>query len=397
MKILHTADWHIGQSFFDYDRKHEHQAFLTWLLEQLKNKNIDVLLIAGDVFDSPNPSADSQRMLYQFLYRTTNENPNLQIVITAGNHDSAARLEAPIPLLEEMNVTVRGIVKRTSDGEIDYNRLIVPLHGGGVCLAVPYLRQGDYPSAPTYDEGVRKLYDTLLAQVPEGTSPIIAMGHLYAQGGNLSQEDRSERILVGGLDAVSLGDFSEKFTYTALGHLHRYQQVSHPSVRYAGTPLPMSFAEINYTPGIVLVTIEDEITVEHLPFDAPVKLISIPARPASLEEVLQEIEKLPEGEVTDFSPFLEIKILLDSPQPSLRYTIENALKNKSVRLTGIKLTEPEQERSDRKISFGEFKQLSPLEIACEIYRKQYGGNEMPDTLQELFTEVINEYEERRTL
>ena len=111
MKILHTADWHLGQTFYEYDRREEHLHFLEWLKQQIRQHEIDVLLIAGDVFDSPNPSAESQRMYYRFLREVTSENPSLQIIIIAGNHDSAARLEAPNPLLEDMNVTVRGVVR----------------------------------------------------------------------------------------------------------------------------------------------------------------------------------------------------------------------------------------------------------------------------------------------
>ena len=131
MKILHTADWHLGQTFYEYDRREEHLHFLEWLKQQIRQHEIDVLLIAGDVFDSPNPSAESQRMYYRFLREVTSENPSLQIIIIAGNHDSAARLEAPNPLLEDMNVTVRGVVRRNAEGDIDLQHLIVPLYTEG--------------------------------------------------------------------------------------------------------------------------------------------------------------------------------------------------------------------------------------------------------------------------
>lgn len=135
-----------GPDFYEYDRREEHLHFLEWLKQQIRQHEIDVLLIAGDVFDSPNPSAESQRMYYRFLREVTSENPSLQIIIIAGNHDSAARLEAPNPLLEDMNVTVRGVVRRNAEGDIDLQHLIVPLYTEGevtaYCLAVPYLRQG---------------------------------------------------------------------------------------------------------------------------------------------------------------------------------------------------------------------------------------------------------------
>ena len=161
MKILHTADWHLGQTFFTYDRREEHEAFLEWLREKVRHVEADVLLISGDVFDTPNPSAVSQQLFYRFLRQITEENRALQVVVIAGNNDSAARLEAPNPLLEDMRITIRGIIRRNAEGEIDLDRLIVPLGNArepeAYCLAVPYLRQGDYPPAENYAQGVYML------------------------------------------------------------------------------------------------------------------------------------------------------------------------------------------------------------------------------------------------
>ena len=212
MKVLHTADWHLGQTFYEYDRREEHFHFLEWLKQQIKQHEIDVLLIAGDVFDSPNPSAESQRVYYRFLREVTSENPSLQIVIIAGNHDSAARLEAPNPLLEDMNIIVRGTVRRNAEGDIDLQHLIVPLYTEGkvtaYCLAVPYLRQGDYPSAENYSKGVQQLYEQLFNKVKEKGIPVVAMGHLQATGSEISEDDRSERTVIGGLECVSPDAFN---------------------------------------------------------------------------------------------------------------------------------------------------------------------------------------------
>ena len=147
MKILHTADWHIGQLFHEYDRTYEHQQFLNWLDGTLVSEQIDVLLISGDVFDLSNPSAASVKMFYSFLNKAVNANPDLQIIITAGNHDSAARLESPKPLLESSNIHIIGLVEKTEDGSIDYDKLIISLkdkHGTtqAWCLAVPFFTHG---------------------------------------------------------------------------------------------------------------------------------------------------------------------------------------------------------------------------------------------------------------
>ena len=154
IRILHTADWHLGQTFFGYDRAGEHEVFLNWLAGEIREREIDALIIAGDVFDVSNPSAASQSLYYHFIYRVTAENPTLQIVIVAGNHDSAARLEAPLPLLQAMRTEVRGVVRKSDDGEIDYDHLTVELKNRDgevelLCMAVPFLRQGDYPTVPT--------------------------------------------------------------------------------------------------------------------------------------------------------------------------------------------------------------------------------------------------------
>ena len=255
MKIIHTADWHIGQTFFGYDRFQEHQYFLDWLTDQITTQQIDVLLISGDIFDVANPSAQAQRQFYRFLRRVTEQNPGLQIILIAGNHDSASRLETPIPLLEEMNIQIRGTVRKRADGTIDTEELIIELKDRsgkrqGWCLAVPYLRQGDYPAVESegdpYQAGVKAMYDKLVACVEERRQKqeaIIAMGHLQAAGSQISEGDQSERLIIGGLEGIPSSVFPSQITYGALGHIHREQQIANRNeIRYAGSPLPMSFA-----------------------------------------------------------------------------------------------------------------------------------------------------------
>ena len=397
MKILHTADWHLGQTFYEYDRREEHLHFLEWLKQQIKRHEIDVLLIAGDIFDSPNPSAESQRVYYRFLREVTSENPSLQIVIIAGNHDSAARLEAPNPLLEDMNIIVCGMVRRNAEGDIDLQHLIVPIYIekeiAAYCLAVPYLRQGDYPSAETYSKGVQQLYEQLFNEVKEKGKTIIAMGHLQATGSEISEDDRSERTVIGGLECVSPDAFNEAITYTALGHLHRSQRVSHrENVRYSGTPMPMSFAEKNNTSGVVMLIIApDDTTIEKLEFQPLVGLVSIPSQARPLEEVLQAIGELPDGDVTPQSPYLEIKILMTEPEPSYKYKIEGALKGKAVRLARIAAMLPQKKASGiAATSYEELQTIRPLDMALDVFKRKYGGTEMPDAMKHLLETVIKE-------
>lgn len=400
LKIIHTADWHLGQTFFGYDRRMEHLDFLNWLRREVGICQADVLLVSGDVFDSPNPSAESQKLYYRFLHDITREKPQLQLVIIAGNHDSAARLEAPSPLLESMNIVVRGVIRRRSDGSIDTDHLIVPLRKEGdiaaYCLAVPYLRQGDYPQADSYAEGVQSFYTELIEQALPLRKPLVAMGHLQATGSELSVDDRSERTVVGGLEAVSPQVFDGKVEYVALGHLHRAQRVSgRELVRYAGAPLPMSFAEKHYRQGVMLVTLDEEgrkpAVVERRLYEPPVSLWSLPTEEAEIEGVLEAIAGLPEGEPDDSSPYLEIKVKVTQPDPTLKYKIQEALKGKQVRLARIVAVAPPKAESSRRLTtYEEVQQLRPIDIALDFYKQKYGGSEMPDALQQLFNEVTRE-------
>lgn len=352
---------------------------------------VNVLLIAGDVFDTPNPSAESQRQYYTFLKEVTAENKALQIIIIAGNHDSAARLEAPNPLLEAMNITVRGVVRRTSNDEIDFEHLIVPFDKGGCCLAVPYLRQGDYPNTATYALGVQAMYGELFRCVKDKSKPIVVMGHLQATGSEISQNDRAERSIIGGLECISPEAFNNEITYTALGHLHRAQRVSgRENVRYAGAPLPMSFAEKNNKQGVMLITVTNKTEIKRLEFEAPVKLLSIPREPLPLADVLDEIKQLPCGEICETSPFLEIKVLITEPEPSLRMQIEKALEGKAVRLARVEAKMFGNESIERMISYEELQKINPLDMATNIFKRKYGGDTMPQTMKELLETVIGE-------
>ena len=417
IRILHTADWHLGQTFFGYDRVEEHTHFLQWLVRELKENKIDVLLIAGDIFDVSNPSAASQHMFYRFIRQVTEENPKLQLVVVAGNHDSAARLEAPLPLLQEMRTEIRGIVRK-HEGEIDYDHLIVELKNSegeveALCLAVPFLRQGDYPVVATdgnpYAEGVKELYVRLqeraLQRRKDGQA-LVAVGHLQATGSEIAERDFSERTIIGGLECVSPDTFTEQIAYTALGHIHKSQRVSgRENVRYAGSPLPMSFAEREYHHGVVIVTLAEgwAVEIEKREYIPLVGLLSVPrGKAATPEEVLEELAHLPlaseeaEGEQTERSlhfPYLEIKVLLTEPEPMLRQQIEEAIADKAVRLARIVSVyrQAEENTLEEEVLAAGLQEMNPLQIVKATFENIY-QSEMPEELERLFQQAMREAE-----
>lgn len=411
IRVLHTADWHLGQTFFGYDRVEEHTHFLDWLAHELKENKIDVLLIAGDVFDVSNPSAISQRMFYHFIRRVTEENPKLQLVVVAGNHDSAARLEAPLPLLQEMRTEIKGLVRR-HEGEIDYDHLIVELKNcegevEALCLAVPFLRQGDYPVIQTdgnpYSEGVRELYARLqerALQRRKNGQALIAVGHLQATGSEIAERDFSERTIIGGLECVSPDVFTEQIAYTALGHIHKSQRVSgRENVRYAGSPLPMSFAERDYHHGVVIVTLAEGwmVEIEKREYTPLVRLLSVPrGKAATPEEVLEELAHLPMvseefKEENPHFPYLEIKVLLTEPEPMLRQQVEEAIADKAVRLARIVSVyrQAEENTLEEEVLAAGLQEMNPLQIVKATFENTY-QSEMPEELELLFQEAVRE-------
>lgn len=411
LKLIHTADWHLGQTFYGYDREEEHDAFLEWLIRILKEKDIDVLLIAGDVFDVANPSAASQRRFYRFLRRATRRAPHLQIIVIAGNHDSAPRLEAPLPLLEEMNTYVVGGIGRTAGGGIDFDRLLFPLTDKrgctrAWCMAVPFLRPGDYPAAAseaasdTYVQGVERMYRDLCTYAltkRDAGQALLALGHLYASGAEISEDDCSERAIMGGLESVSPGAFGKTIAYTALGHIHKAQRVGgRDTIRYSGSPLPMSFSETRYRHQVVYIELDGENAAQIEPLAVPrrVDLLRVPLRPGPPGEVIETLQALPvRVEGSGPAPFLEVQVLLAEPEPSFRRQVESALKDKHVRLTSIVPYYPENDgkTENSPLSAGDLQRIDPLEMLKRTFREKY-RTEMPDNLQQLFRTVVREAE-----
>lgn len=419
LHIIHTADWHLGQTFFGYDREAEHDAFLNWLADTLAERQTDVLLIAGDVFDVANPSAAAQRRFYHFLREANRRNPGLQIIVIAGNHDSAVRLEAPNPLLEELNTAIVGLVGRKANGEIDFDSLLLPLYDRkGIrqawCMTVPYLRPGDYPSSgepeDTYWDGLNRMYTQLSAYAASLRMPgeaLVAMGHLHATGAELSDDDRSERVIMGGLESVSAAAFSEEIAYTALGHIHKAQRIGgKETIRYAGSPLPMSFSEKNYRHQVVEVSIEGErvTRIESLSIPLLAGLIRVPEQPAAPAEVLEQLAALPDtagatsvsaseeqNHAIDRWPYLEVRVLLTEPEPGFRHRVEEALAGKAVRLTSIVPAYPKRETEETRssVAYSDLQKIDPLEMLRHTFSAKYAG-ELPDEMKELFQEVMRE-------
>lgn len=405
MKILHTADWHLGQLFYEYDRSVEHQLFLEWLSATIVEQEIEVLLISGDVFDVTNPSVNSIRLLYAFLNKVSQQSPHLQIAITAGNHDSASRLEAPIPLLQSTNIHIIGTIDKLADGSINYQKLCIPLKNkaGRIqtwCLAIPFIRMGDYPQSATepysYAEGVAQLYHDAYEYanaLKEHGQNIIAMGHLHTFQAEELEMDKSERMIMGGSEFISATAFHSELKYVALGHIHKAQRIGGKEhIRYSGSPLPMSFSERNYKHQVVIIDLDEDVkNIECVEIPVSIPLLKIPLQPLPLNEVIALLHQLPEKETAiNTAPYLEVQVLLLEPEPSLRYKIETAIASKNVRLARI---QPHYVQNNNNATstpqHNLLNDLNPTEVFTQTYYSKF-QSEVPNHILDLFKQTLQE-------
>jgi exonuclease SbcD len=264
LKILHTADWHIGKNLHKVPMQDQFILFFDWLLETIKNEDINVLLVSGDIFDYANPAAEDRRMYYSFLKRLVESETT--IIITGGNHDSAGFLNAPKEILSELDIKVVGeatediedeiIEIKNSKGEVEL-----------VVAAVPFLKDKDLRNrmleakfenrTEAIKEGIRKHYEELgqIIKTKYTGTPCIAMGHLYAVGSDPSESERD--IHMGNQAAVGGHVFLDNFNYVALGHIHRPQIIGNNEfIRYSGSPVPLSFSEKKDQKSVVILSVD---------------------------------------------------------------------------------------------------------------------------------------------
>ena len=359
MRIIHTADWHIGQTLNGWSREAEHRTFLGNLGQLIADHQVDVLLVAGDVFDGINPSGDAQRLLYGALADFLRQRPGLTVVMIAGNHDPAGRLEAPGAVLRALGVHVVGTMQRQTGG-VDMDRHLIPLRdaAGVTCahvLAIPFLRASDLPGLTLgamggAESAIVTATRALHAQMTDaaiacaGGVPVIAMGHLTCAGG-LESEGAERRILIGGEHAVPPDIYPPGLCYVALGHLHRPQSLDGGRVRYSGSPFPLSATEIPYDHGVTLIDLSPGgMTITHLPMARPVDVLRLPAAgaltPAELDAALVDLS-LDAGLAPDLQPFVHAVIRAEHAVPVVLAEIEAVLARHPVRLADIHLSRPE--------------------------------------------------------
>ncbi len=397
MKILHTADWHLGQKFLFYDRELEHQLALDWLLDLITKEKIEVLIIAGDIFDIGNPPNYARRLYYRFLTKLQNTNCR-HAIITGGNHDSPAMLNAPKDLLEALNVHVVGAA--TSDLEDEIVILKNPNNEiEAVIAAVPFLRDRDLRtsfSGESSTERITRIKEGIYQHYAHSAEiatkyksldvPIITTGHLYAKGALSS--DKQDNIYIGNMENIEAEQFPDLFDYVALGHLHRAQIVGGMKhIRYSGSIIPLSFSEIQDKKSVSLIEFKNRKIgkIEVVPIPLFRELVTVKG---SYEAVQKKLDKLAiQFSKTELPAWVEVIIETEKLIPNLDNLLNDYVKDMNLELLKIRTNRQlfSLDNQTEQLSLNDLDPIDVFKKKCESFGSP------PDEMEELLA-TFNELE-----
>ncbi|MBS3797559.1 exonuclease SbcCD subunit D C-terminal domain-containing protein [Pseudoalteromonas sp. BDTF-M6] len=399
MRLLHTSDWHLGQLFYEHERIDEHQAFLSWLLTQLREQAVDILLISGDIYHTATPPSQAEKQFYQFIEAAKSACPELEIVVIAGNHDSAKRITTAQPLLAQFDTQVIGHFQQQAP---ELSAVNITKNGQHcLILALPYLRACDIAgTSQSYSVSVQQAYSDMLANSEFDTNTnIIAMGHLHARGAAVS-EDSERALVIGGEDAIGADVFPKEANYVALGHLHKAQSVNgQDHIRYSGTPFAMSFSERNYRHQCLLVEVANGALQSVNPLYIPAfrKLHLLPeGGVVPLKELCEQLSALPDGNVQP--GYIRVRLSSKELSPDFREQIDSALTGKNMLFCGIERVRAQQKSRQEEIELQDLTQLERLNaehllsVALEEHA-ELSEEDLNDEIKTLFSQLVADVEQ----
>ena len=400
MRILHTADWHLGQIFFDRSRIPEQRMFLNFLLEVIEEHRVDLLVIAGDIFDTANPPSAAEELYYDFLKRIYDFG-YCKTLIIGGNHDSALRLDAPSKVLAHLKICIVGVYS-----SLNLEKAFFKYVKDGVELnvvAIPYLRDRDVRQAvqgESFEDmekrtraGIIKVYHEMAQYYRENGNPeatCIATGHLTAVGGQLTDSERS--IHIGNLGSINADQFPSEFSYVALGHLHHPQAVGNSErIRYSGSPIPLSFSESSEKE-LRLLEIQGDGHIEQKSIPIPLNR-SLLRLSGSFNQTLKELDaiRVQEDELT---PWVEVTLTDEIANASTNDQIRVYASEIGVEVLKVTILQSAKDDVNPSLQAPErnIQEWAPLEV-FEKRLESYDGDIRPKKLADCFNEVLHTTEE----
>lgn len=400
MRLIHTADWHLGQFFYTKSRAPEHDAFLTWLVGQVEQHQVDAVIVAGDVFDTGSPPSYARELYNRFVVRL--HQTGCQLIILAGNHDSVAMLNESRELLACLNTRV---IAAASEDPADQVLLLNQRDGqpGAVLCAIPFLRPRDITVSKAGQSG-REKQQTLLEAIThhyqrsyaaavqirgELPLPIIATGHLTTMG--VTKSDAVRDIYIGTLDAFPAQAFPPA-DYIALGHIHRAQRIADTDhIRYSGSPIPLSFDELGREKSVFLVDFADgqlqQVVPLTVPLFQPMQMIK-----GSLEEIERQLREIQPPE-TGQKVWLDIEIATQTWLNDLQRRIQELTESLPVEVVLLRRS---REQRDSIISRQNNETLSELSVEEVFQRRLAAEEEEPERIARatlLFSQTLADMEE----
>lgn len=411
LKILHTADWHLGARLYNTPRDEEHNRFLSWLLEHIRQEGIDVLVVAGDVFHYTQPSAEATSLYYKFLADAASQTPLRQIVVVGGNHDSASRIDAPREVLNVLNVHVVGGLSARRE---TWDRCICPVRGDDgqvelVIVAVPFVHEFRLgvrttgldrdDAAVTIKAAFQELYTELAdrAEALYPGVPLMTTGHLTCKGAPIAGYNTPIHLasLIQGLPAETI--FDERYGYVALGHIHQMYRADDTNAWYSGSPIALNIVEAR-SPRYVLEATTPSGDDARAPFEVAQVLVpqhrAIVELRGSEEQIQTQLEALDTSE-HDLPPLVWVDVEVphytpDVAKPLLDHMAQHP-EDKRPRLVrvGQTLVAPEP-RLGEEGPTSSLRDLEPEEVFTRLYRARNEGQDPRDILIESFRRAFQQ-------
>lgn len=384
MKIIHTADWHLGHILYGYDRASDHRQALASLTDHVARLQPDALVVSGDIFHTSQPSAAAMQLLAEALLDMRRAAPAMHIVLTAGNHDSPSRHEVFRLPWSVLNVTVVGRPPVDAD---DVERFIVNIRGKGLIVALPYMHPRFIP------EGFYANLNAAIESLNTNGLPVAAMAHAAITGSDSKGHDDWSDGVIGSLATLDASEVAVDYDYLALGHIHHAQTLKHgtKAVRYSGSLIPCSFAEV-YDHTVSLVEIEargDSPRITKLPLSTGRRVINYgDASGMTPEAIINDfddyVENLSSGD------FVRVNVTLSTTEPvpaEMTQKVTNACAKFQVNLCGFNILRKEVARSAAaaSLSADELQQLAPANL-LSIYAAQRQLH-LDDDMLELFNQI----------
>lgn len=412
MKIIHTADWHIGAELYGHDRSADHIAFFEQLTALMSSEHPDALVVSGDIFDRVLPTHAAQKLYTDAILQLHEASPDTEIVITAGNHDSAARLELTRPLWAHFRVHVVGFIERNGD-EVNREKHIIYIPDKGYIIALPFVYQHAYPAVEEDGQDRQKAYINSLIQLVEERNSanlsIVLMAHLAVAGSDFMGHKEHDALVsgekrstVGNIEVVTFAELGSGYDYLALGHIHRPQVIRGSGDRayYSGSPIAVGFDEVfPHSVSLVEVKRGESPEVTQIPIHPLRKLKTIPDHPAAIDEVVRQLES---SLADDEEVFVRVNLSVDGIVPigaDTRIADVFSTKPNAVYCT-TKYTDTraaEHTAAGQVEMYESVRENNPVEIAMEYMtgrvdeemREEYGH-----MIDELWQKVIREESER---